>query len=60
MDTVIKLLPLKEVQAVTTLSKATIYRLVQCGKLAPAIKISERRVAWKESDIASYLNSLAA
>lgn len=60
MTTVSKLLPLREVQIALTLSKATIYRLVQSGKLTPPVKISERRVAWKECDIADYLNNLTA
>lgn len=39
----------------TTLSKSTIYRLIQDGKCPKPIQISRRRVVWRESDIRAFL-----
>jgi prophage regulatory protein len=39
----------------TTLSKSTLYRLIQDGKGPKPIRISSRRVVWRESDIRAFL-----
>ncbi len=40
----------------TTLSKSTIYRLIQAGKFPAPTKISTRRVVWNESEIRVFLD----
>lgn len=51
------ILKLPEVIATTRLSRATIYRLKQHGKLSP-IKLGERASGWRLSDIEAYLSSI--
>ncbi len=41
----------KEVQAKTGLGASSIYAMMKQGKFPKAITLSERRVAWVESDI---------
>ena len=43
------------VAAITTLSRATIERKVRSGAMPAPIYISERRKAWKESAIRSWM-----
>ena len=47
----IRLIRRKEVQAKTGLGASSIYVMMQQGKFPKAVNISERRVAWVESDI---------
>lgn len=47
---------LAQVSQATTLSKASIYRLLALGKFPAPVKIGERRVAWRASDIAAWLD----
>ena len=47
----VRLIRRKEVQAKTGLGASSIYAMMQQGTFPKAINISERRVAWIESDI---------
>lgn len=50
-----QLVRLSEVSDVTTLSKASIYRLLKGGRFPTPVRIGERRVAWKLSDVMSWV-----
>lgn len=56
MDTLIRI---HQVIETTTLSKASIYRLMGLEKFPAPVKIAERRVAWRSSDIAAWLSDRA-
>lgn len=49
------LLPMSAVRSVTSLSKATIYRKMGDGSFPRAVKIGKSRVAWRQSDIANWI-----
>jgi prophage regulatory protein len=51
-----KILKLKEIKLITSLSTATIYRLMKRGKFPKQIKLSERAAGWLEHDINEYIN----
>lgn len=44
----------EEVVAVTSLSRATIWRLVKAKQFPPPINITPGRVGWRESAIAAW------
>lgn len=50
-----QLLNLNQIIKLTSLSKATIYRNIERGSFPCPIKISIRRVAWRESDISQWI-----
>ena len=52
-----RLLRLPEVEAITGLSKNTIFRLVKAGLFPPPIRIGPRAVAWRWLDIKAWLDS---
>lgn len=46
-----------DVQRVTGLSKATLWRLVKAGAFPQPIKLSERAVGWKADEIDAWIES---
>ena len=52
----LRLIRRKEVQAKTGLGAWSIYAMMQQGTFPKAINISERRVAWIESDIDLWIS----
>lgn len=52
----LRLIRRKEVQAKTGLGASSIYAMMQQGTFPKAINISERRVAWIESDIDLWIS----
>ncbi len=50
-----RLLPMREVSRVTSLSKATILREIARQKFPRAIELTRGRVAWRSSEIARWL-----
>lgn len=54
-----KLLQQKNVTQVTSCSRATIYRGVRAGTFPAPVRITERRVAWRESDVQAWIKSRA-
>lgn len=50
-----RLLPRREVEQRTGLSRASIYRLMRRGELPEPIKVGPRAVRWPESEIDSWL-----
>lgn len=56
----IRLIRRKEVQAKTGLGASSIYAMMQQGIFPKAVNISERRVAWIESDIDQWISERIA
>lgn len=54
-----RLLPMRAVIELTSLSKATIYRKIADGTFPRPLKIGKSRVAWRESEIAAWIAGLA-
>lgn len=54
------LLRLPDVQKILPLSAARIYKLIAAGRLARPIAVGPNSVAWRTSDIHSYLRQVAA
>jgi prophage regulatory protein len=50
-----RLMRLAEVRALTSLSTATIYRLMRQGKFPQSVKLSERATAWLESEVTAWI-----
>lgn len=50
-----QLLTMKELVRATSLSRTSIYRLVDSGLLPAPIKIGKSRIAWRASSIAQWL-----
>jgi excisionase family DNA binding protein len=46
-----KLLKINEVAERLTVHRATVYKLVAAGQLAPPVKLGERVARWRESDV---------
>ena len=55
-----RLIRRKEVQAKTGLGASSIYAMMKQGKFPKAITLSERRVAWIESDVDQWINERIA
>lgn len=55
-----RLIRRKEVQAKTGLGASSIYAMMKQGKFPKAITLSERRVAWIESDVDSWISERIA
>jgi len=50
----------KEVEAITSLSTATIYRLMAEGKFPRQVKVTGRSVAWLESEVSEWVDQKIA
>ena len=57
METTGKLISKKQVSEMTSLSATTIWRQIRAGKFPAGIKISDNRIAWRESDLTNWLKS---
>lgn len=51
------LLPIRVVAERTSLSRATIYRLVVDGKFPKPIPVTEARKAWVDEDVTQWIRS---
>ncbi|MEN9503233.1 MAG: hypothetical protein RI964_2518 [Pseudomonadota bacterium] len=52
------MLPIKKVSEMTTLAPASIRRKYRAGTFPAPLKLSERRYAWREDDVKSWLSQL--
>jgi len=52
----IKIIKLPKVMEITTLSRASIYRLIADGDFPKQVKLSTRACAWVEQDVLNWLN----
>ena len=55
-----RLIRRQEVQAKTGLGASSIYAMMKQGKFPKAITLSERRVAWIESDVDQWISERIA
>lgn len=55
-----RLLPLKEVIKLVSVSRATIYRYLSAGMFPQPVRIGKRRVAWRASDLSEWFDKLQA
>ena len=53
-----RLLRLEDVQDITSLSEANIYRYMKEGTFPRPFRIGKRAVAWRESEIEEWLDQL--
>jgi prophage regulatory protein len=53
------LLPLKTVEKLSGLSRATIYRLIKSGKFPRPLSIGTGSVRWRQSDVIAWQQSLS-
>jgi len=56
-DTASRILRLKAVLDRTGLSRSTLYRKIELGTFPAQVRISERCIGWRESDIDRWLRS---
>lgn len=54
-----RLLRFREVATRTCLSKSEIYRRIGSGTFPKSVKLGQRAVAWRESDIEVWIRNLA-
>lgn len=54
-----QILLLRDVKAITKLSRPTIYRDMAAGRFPRSLKISRGRVGWRASDIDRWLSGLS-
>ena len=52
-----RLLRRREVERITSMSRASIYRLMRSGSFPLPVKVGSTAVRWKESDIADWIES---
>ena len=52
-----RLLRRQEVEELTGLSRASIYRLMRSGRFPLPVRVSASAVRWKASDIAAWIQS---
>ncbi|MYC29322.1 MAG: AlpA family transcriptional regulator [Chloroflexi bacterium] len=55
-----RLLTLKDVMAITQLSKPSLYRQIQEGSFPKPLKIGRRSSRWRASDIDHWLEGLSS
>jgi prophage regulatory protein len=60
MPTPSKLIRIEEVSSITTLAKSTIWAKVANGAFPKPIKLGTNVSVWRESDIADWIETLAA
>jgi prophage regulatory protein len=53
------LLPRREVEKISGLSRATIYRLIKSGKFPRPLSIGTGSVRWRQSDVIAWQRSLS-
>lgn len=52
-----RLLRRREVEGITGMSRASIYRLMRSGSFPLPVRVGSTAVRWKESDIADWIES---
>ena len=50
-----RLISLREVEQQTSLSRSTLYDLIRNKKFPAQIRVTERRIAWIQSEITSWI-----
>lgn len=52
------LLKIKQVLELVPVGKTTLYKMIDAGKFPRPIRLSERAVAWRKSDILQWIDNL--
>ena len=52
-----RLLTRAEVESITTLSRSSLYRKMRSGTFPEPIRIGDRAVRWRESEILDFIDS---
>ena len=52
-----RLLRRPEVEEITGLSRASIYRLMRSGRFPASVKVSDTAVRWRASEVAAWIES---
>ena len=52
-----RILNRKQVEAITSYSRASIYRLMEVGDFPKSIKLGDSRMGWLESEIQAWIQS---
>ena len=55
-----RLMRRQEVEKLTGLSRASIYRLIRSGRFPPPVRVSDAAVRWKESEVTVWIESRPA
>ena len=55
-----RLIRLPEVIQITSISRTQIYRLIAAGTFPKQRRISHKVAAWKESEVAAWIDSVVA
>ena len=53
-----RLLKMSEVQKMTGLSRAGVYKMVADGRLPPPVRFSSRCIRWHEAEVLAKIESL--
>ena len=53
-----RLVRVREVVERTGLARTTIWRFQKEGRFPPAVRVGDRRIAWREEDIAAWIAGL--
>ncbi|MBR9650600.1 helix-turn-helix transcriptional regulator [Thalassovita aquimarina] len=50
-----RILRRQEVEGITGLSRSSIYRLLDCDRFPAPIRLTERRIGWRQSAIEAWI-----
>lgn len=56
----VRLIRLREVMAITGLSRSYVYELAKQGKFPQSVKLSEKSVAWIEAEVKDWVDQRIA
>lgn len=51
------LLSRRSVEAITSISRSSIYRLLKAGEFPTPVRVSANRIAWREADIRLWIEA---
>jgi len=54
----VKILTIKNVCDITSMSRATVYRLISAGEFPSKVQLSPRRVGWREAEVLNWIACL--
>ena len=57
MQTTFRLLPRREVESMTGLSRTSIYRLMSLGRFPEPVRVGPKAVRWDEQELVRWLAS---
>ena len=57
MQTTFRLLPRREVESMTGLSRTSIYRLMRLGRFPEPVRVGPKAVRWDEQELVDWLST---